>query len=70
MSRIVPLDSAVFFELQLHEGGAESKLVELCCLCLNGLVITLHGTPISHLEWIGESSQPTRSYRKPRRLRW
>jgi Mg2+ and Co2+ transporter CorA len=54
MSRAVPLEEAVFFEFPVHAGGAESQLVELGFLCLNGLTITLHREPIAQLEHIAE----------------
>jgi magnesium transporter len=58
MSRIVPLEEAVFFEFPVHAGGAESEPVELGFLCLTGLVITLHRGSISPLERVAEMMKP------------
>ena len=57
MSRVVPLDAAVFFEFPVHAGGTESDPVELSFLCLTGLVMTLHRGTISVLEQIAEGLQ-------------
>jgi magnesium transporter len=59
VSRIVPLDEAVFFEFPIHAGEADSEFVELGFLCLTGLVVTLHRGSAPQLEGITELMKPS-----------
>ena len=58
MSRIVPLEEAVFFEFPVHAGEVESELVELGFLCVTGLVVTLHRRSIAQLEKTADVMKP------------
>lgn len=48
-TRIVPLGNEVFLEFSVFCGDKNSQRTSLAFLCLNNLVITLHGKPIDNL---------------------